>query len=709
MFVPLRSDKMKKMRNNTCITLLLVAAVLMTVGSCGSASNDRKPATASETDSLLESVADARQYDRLLTVVDSLYSKRQISEVEANYYRGVAYSYQQQLRKAEAYWQKVVSAQRFNESRDMTSNQQDLKYYYESAASLAGVLANRRNYEGALRVAVPAVTQMEQTGSDMNVVHALLHEAIGRCQMNLSRDKEAEESYGHAYKLYMEHAAASGGADPLRHAIVCVYNTALGYLNAKKYREAQLWTHRGDSLMVAYEREQDHSSTFAGRVKASLLLQHAVELAGVGRKDEAAEAYRSYQATDYGQTDDGRIDATSYLVVAKRYGEAADNYQLLDGVLPRWGMAYSLDNVQGFLFPKFQANVGAGRKDSALAVATQMVERLDSAIAQAKKSDAAELATIYDTQQMETELARQQADMSWQRFVGTVVALLLITAFFVFYILYRRRAQRRLQSTFDELQQAYDQLQQTTEAKERIERELRIARDIQMSMVPSVFPERQGLDLYASMTPAKEVGGDLYDYVLLGHRLYFCVGDVAGKGVPASLVMAQTTRLFRSLATQEVSPAQMANRINKEMTDGNASHGMFVTMFIGLLDLKTGHLLFCNAGHNPPVLTGKDGGAEFLQMESNAPVGLWPELEYVEEELDTIDGRSLFVYTDGLTEAEDPDLQQFGDDRLLNIMSRTMYRDSRKIIGLLQKEVDRHRRGAEPNDDMTMLCLRITI
>jgi len=136
---------------------------------------------------------------------------------------------------------------------------------------------------------------------------------------------------------------------------------------------------------------------------------------------------------------------------------------------------------------------------------------------------------------------------------------------------------------------------------------------------------------------------------------------------------------------------------------------MFVTMFIGLLDLKTGHLLFCNAGHNPPVLTGKDGGAEFLQMESNAPVGLWPELEYVEEELDTIDGRSLFVYTDGLTEAEDPDLQQFGDDRLLNIMSRTMYRDSRKIIGLLQKEVDRHRRGAEPNDDMTMLCLRITI
>jgi len=244
-------------------------------------------------------------------------------------------------------------------------------------------------------------------------------------------------------------------------------------------------------------------------------------------------------------------------------------------------------------------------------------------------------------------------------------------------------------------------------AQERIENELKIARDIQMSMVPSKFPEREGLDMYASMTPAKEVGGDLYGYLLEGDRLYFALGDVSGKGVPASLFMAQATRLFMTLAKQGMMPAEICTRINDTLSGSDNESGMFVTLFLGLVDLTTGHLYFCNAGHNPPVIGGGENHGNFLDMLPNAPIGLWPGLEYEGEEIDSIKGRPLFIYTDGLNEAENTAQEQFGDDRLLDILRNTHFDNARQVINSLQAEVERHRNGAEPNDDLTMMCLRV--
>ena len=213
-------------------------------------------------------------------------------------------------------------------------------------------------------------------------------------------------------------------------------------------------------------------------------------------------------------------------------------------------------------------------------------------------------------------------------------------AFFLTYTIYRRRAQQHLAEAHEKLQKAYDQLEETTAIKERIESELRIARDIQMSMVPTIAPDHEGLDLYASMTPAKEVGGDLYGYLLLGDSLYFCIGDVSGKGVPASLFMAQTTRLFRTLATQHMMPAEIATRMNAALAEDN-EQGMFVTMFLGLIDLNTGRLDFCNAGHNPPLIKNDDW--EYLQMVPNAPIGLWTGLEYEGEQVE--EGFKSLAYT----------------------------------------------------------------
>lgn len=655
----------------------------------------------SEAKKLVNSLLDEGNYQRALQVVDCLEKDHVLSAVGANYFRGIAYSKEGQLRTSEWYWQKNMVA------RDLRP--EDLYFYYETAASLSNLLVNKNNYEGALRVALPAVTKMEETNNGPDLVHAILHESIGRCQLSLGSDDEAAVSYALAFKKYLEMADADSTAEGLRHAVIDAFNTALSYQHAKHYSEELVWTKRTDSLLVPYRAKRGASDAFAEHVHTRLNLQYAIALQALGLAEEAAAAYKAYEASSYGQSSYGRIDATAYLVKAKRYEEAADNYRELDEVLNEWGIDYSLDNIRGFLARKFQANVGAGRKDSALAVATHAFEVLDSAIERAKLSDAAELAIVYETHQKETEIAHHQANLSRQRLLGTVAVSLLVTSFFIFYILYRRRAQRRLQATFNELQTAYDQLDKTTAAKERIESELKIAREIQKSMVPSVFPDRPGIDLYASMQPAREVGGDLYDYVLLGDSLYFCVGDVSGKGVPASLVMAQTTRLFHSLATQEKQPAQIAQCINAEMTDEKVTHGMFVTMFIGLLNLSTGRLVFCNAGHNPPVLGGDAVGGSLLEIIPNAPVGLWPDLVFEEEEIESIKGRPLFVYTDGLTEAENADLQQFGEERMLETLRRTQFRNSRQVIEVLREEVERHRNGEEPNDDLTMLCLRIDL
>lgn len=286
-----------------------------------------------------------------------------------------------------------------------------------------------------------------------------------------------------------------------------------------------------------------------------------------------------------------------------------------------------------------------------------------------------------------------------------ISAGLLIITFLSIYLYRRNRHMKELTTAYDKLETAYEQLEQTTAAKERIESELRIAREIQMSMVPHEFPKRPDLDIYASMTPAKEVGGDLYDYLLEDDILYFCLGDVSGKGVPASLFMAQTIRLFRALAKQHLMPASIAIRLNDELTEKN-DNGMFVTMFIGQLNLITGLFHFCNAGHNPPVIGGDEQHGSFLEMEPNAPIGLWPGLEYIGEEIESIKGHPLFIYSDGLNEAENMKQEQFGDDHMLEILRHTKFKDARHVVELMEAEVKNHRHGAEPNDDMTIMCLK---
>ena len=269
----------------------------------------------------------------------------------------------------------------------------------------------------------------------------------------------------------------------------------------------------------------------------------------------------------------------------------------------------------------------------------------------------------------------------------------------------------QLSQSFSNMQQSLvryiEELKDTTAQKASMENELQVASGIQMSMLPSKFPDREGLDMYASMTPAKEVGGDLYNYLLKDDGLYFCLGDVSGKGVPASLFMAQVTRLFRTLANQQMAPADICTHMNEALSGDENPTNMFVTIFVGLVDLQSGHLSFCNAGHNPPVIGGGEHHGDFLNMLPNFPIGVMPGLQFQGEEIDNIKGRPLFIYTDGLNEAENREYVQFGDDHLLDILRNTHFDTARQVVETLAAEVERHRDGADPNDDLTMMCLRI--
>lgn len=673
---------------------MLISFVAVFV-SCNNVANKRLALKASKADSILFDVGVAKDYDRIKVLADSFEKAGIISPLNANRWRGVAYYHQGHYRMSEMYYRKAVECE--------VKNTEDQLSYNKCARRLSELLLVKGDYEGALMVAIPAVKKMEESGIGSDIDYAILLNNIGCCQLNLGQDKEANESFLTARGHYANRWQSDSTSRGFQEAVIGTVYTSLAYINTRRYAESIYWIDRTEMLLNKYRQRPDARSEYFDEYQGRIEIMRAVAMQGLDKPDEAAKAYQAFLRTDYSKTGPGHINANDYLVAAHRYKEASDNYRYLDQTMAHWGMEPSLDNIQLYMLPKYRANAEAGRKDSARVMGERILMLLDSAITGQKNSATAELATIYDTQGKEAEIANQQAVLSRQRLLATGVALVLIIVFFIIYTLHRRNATQRLTAAHEKLQVAYDQLEEATAHRERIESELRIARDIQMSMVPSMSPDREGLDLYASMTPAKEVGGDLYGYLLIGDNLYFCVGDVSGKGVPASLFMAQATRLFRTLASQGMKPAEIATRMNAALAVDN-EQGMFVTMFLGLADLNTGVLEYCNAGHNPPIILPQ---AEFMEMLSNAPIGLWPDLEFEGERLDNIKNHGIFIYTDGLNEAENPKQEQFGDDRLLGILKNTKFENARQAVETLKADVEAFRDGAEPNDDLTMLGLKI--
>ena len=282
---------------------------------------------------------------------------------------------------------------------------------------------------------------------------------------------------------------------------------------------------------------------------------------------------------------------------------------------------------------------------------------------------------------------------------------------------------QRLYHSFSTMQQSLarqmEELKIVNAERGRIEGELKVAQDIQLSMLPKPLNSQLSavnsqLDIFGSLTPAREVGGDLYDFILRDGKLFFCIGDVSGKGVPAALVMATTLCQFRIAASHVDDVAKITAYINRNTCEGNETC-IFVTFFMGMLDLKTGLLRYCNAGHNKPIVVNNgqlkmDNGqsstanVQFLDAKPYLPLGVFEGTNYEEKEYTLPPGATLFLYTDGLTEAMTQDHEQFGSERMMAQLQGGV--GCQEQIERMTQAVHEFVGDAPQSDDLTMLAIR---
>lgn len=272
----------------------------------------------------------------------------------------------------------------------------------------------------------------------------------------------------------------------------------------------------------------------------------------------------------------------------------------------------------------------------------------------------------------------------------------------------------QLRDSFEQMQHSLtkyvEELKNTTAQKASIESELKVAHNIQMSMLPKTFPpypDREDIDIFGQLTPAKAVGGDLFDFYIRDEQLYFCIGDVSGKGVPASLFMAVTRSLFRNVSAHQSKPHLIMKALNDSLVESNEMN-MFVTLFVGVLDLQTGLLRYCNAGHDAPLLIGLQR-VGVLPCDSNLPIGVMADFDFSEQTILIDKYTTIFLFTDGLNEAENCHQEQFSDDRIMNVAQGLLgisHHRPTQVVRHMTDAVHTFVGTAEQSDDLTMLAIQ---
>ena len=594
---------------------------------------------------------------------------------------------------------------------ELLASTQSWKNFYETWT----ILVETYNFAGQTNTGLKEAQQMYDDAKNRNDKYGMgmAYYAMGNVYNNINNIEEAADSYQKSIDMLVN-------VDSIPIQLSDVYSFYVDVLEIlKNYKKIDEITNEWSKFLTEYFDKEENKNRDSEEANRWGYYYLACAEAAIGLEDYERASQMLDEVKKRCASEDGFLNMRWLFYRAelcKKQGFLEEALIYNDRKMRT--LEYTNDKTELISVRRQRAEIleGMGRYKEAAKLYNEMYIINDSINVHDTKRQLTEMNTLLHVDELKAKQAQEQAEQ--QRLGIIIIASIIVLALAIF-LFFRIRSARRLkiahekledahgklEATHQELLTAYDQLEETTIAKERIESDLRIARDIQMSMVPSTFPDRPDLDLYAAMTPAKEVGGDLYGYVLNGDRLYFALGDVSGKGVPASLFMAQATRLFRTLAAQGITPAKIATQMNDALSGDDNERGMFVTMFIGLLDLTTGHLDFCNAGHNPPVLIG-DGTTEFIEMIPNAPIGLWPGMEFEGEEIADITNQPLFVYTDGLNEAENRQQEQFSDEKLLEILQTTPFESSENTVELLREEVEKHRDGAEPNDDLTMLCVK---
>ena len=634
-------------------------------------------------------------------MADSLEKAGKISKGESNYWQGYADYQMGEREQAKSFWQEAIKV------TENSTDANDLVYYAKSASYLTSQLCRYAEYAAALYTALPVINRLEKIQCDTTSDYTNLLVFAGCCKTYFDKkDSTATDMLERAYRQHIDRIRQNASKTAYRDAMAGIINIAYIWNYVKGYEEGLTWTERMGDLVKEYKELYSDDKDYVDKQWARFLIFRATSLEGVGRHDEAEKAYEEYRQTRFADTREGWTDANDYLTVAQRWEEAADNYYNILEYLQKDLTVYSLDNIQRYLLKKYRAHQMLDQEELVNMTARQICEVLDSAITNNRHLDASELQSIHER---DMEIVESEARSARQRqiYTGLVVVLLIIA--FTVYTVFRHRANLRLRKAHEKLKVAYDQLEETTAQKAAIESDLRIASDIQMGMLPEKFPtraDRDDVQLYASLTPAKEVGGDLFDFYFRDEKLFFCIGDVSGKGVPASLFMAVTRSAFRTVSAHESMPNHIVGSINKTIADMNKNN-MFVTLFVGVLDLPTGQMLYCNAGHDAPLLVG--AGVGELPCDSNIPVGFMPEWEYTLQEAEIYTGTTIFLFTDGLTEAMNVENEEFQMNRINDVAVKALaqqQQEPHQLIALMTDAVHQFVGDAEQSDDLTMMGIQ---
>ena len=666
-------------------SILLLSSFLFT--SCGNKASQEEMAKA---DKLMEAAHKAKDYQRLMRLADSLEANGCLTSAKAYYWRGYASDRTNRRRMAEFYYNTGLKA----------PGNEDLDIYAKTASHLANLMALRGDYENGLKLATPVVQKLEEQNYDSTSDYVNLLIYIGCCQAGLGTTGEAtSDGFEKAYEKHLENVKKNRTDEAYKSAFAGLINIVYACNFTGSYRDALKWNGHLSELLSEYEQRPGVNPDYVDKQQARYNLYQAQALEGMGNTKEAAKAFNAFLDTEYAKTPEGRIMANDYLIAAERWGEAADNYQSLDALLGDAEDSYSLDNIQSLVLKKYQANLLAGRRDSAIAISTLLCDSLTGAFQRAKEVDAAEQAVIVSKVE---ELGDQQVAATRRHQLEMLGLIGLLFLLILGYILYRRYHHHQLRKAHNELREDYGELEAATTERSRQETEQRIAAAIQQYIAHEPLPQRNDLTVLVSQIPGTMPGDSFSDSILNGDILTFCIGSATGKGVKAATAAAMAWAQFRTAAAITQEPDRIANAISGAISDGRH---MPVRLFVGALNLRTGQLHYCNAGNNTPLLT--DEGISLLPVDKSDPAGSQRGTVYTAQEATVAPGKLLFLYTNGIAEAVDANGKTLGDNHLRGIALQAVKLNAKPqpFYDNILLTIDKYTGGIPQANDLTLMVI----
>ena len=446
-------------------------------------------------DSLINIAYQTRNYDSILSLADLHQQEGTLSSIEACYWRGYAYSRLRKIRMAEIEWKKAFA--------HTIETDEDLVFYAQSANRLAGLLYLKAEYGQVIKVALPAIQLLKEKDYTTNNDYFNLLTFMGCCELKLDHASGAAHNFSQVLKGYQQITQANHHIDSYTSSIVGLVTIVDAYIQTGHYSEALEWIDHLDSMLQECRQLPGVRELYVDKQWARICLYRASALEGLGKKAEAAKAYNLALQTQYAKTGDGKVESSSYLMAAHRWNEAADNLQVLAAQLATYDFRMTQETIHTYLLPKYFANVKANRLDSAIAVGTWICQALDSAIVWQKHDDAAELATIYETQQKENELMEQRSNLSDMRLLTVYITLVLVILGFGLFIFFRHRAAVRLEKAYYDLERANMRAEESSRMKsdfiQQISHEIRTPLNIlsgytQLLAMPDMTYDKATLD-----------------------------------------------------------------------------------------------------------------------------------------------------------------------------------------------------------------------